>query len=333
MKILKAIMVAFVLLSSATNIQAQTTINFNFTGSSDTWIVPAGVTSITIEVWGAQGANGSVGTSPGIGANGGMSSGTLPVIPGEVLSIFVGGQNGFNGGGPAGAHTGSGAQTFAGNGGGASDVRQGGSGFANRVIVGGGGGGGAASNAGNCDDGNASNGGSAGGMIGAAGDHGSGCACIPCSGAGGGGATQAVGGIGGAAGSNCSGTGVPGTNGDAGLAGMGGCGANNGCTAVFQGGPGGGGGGGYFGGGGGGAGAGGSGGNFSGGGGGGGSSYFGVLTGGSSLAGVRTGDGLVSITFNVLAIPTMSQWGLILFGLLLLNLVIVGMRKRKLALN
>ena len=32
-------------------------------------------------------------------------------------------------------------------------------------------------------------------------------------------------------------------------------------------------------------------------------------------------------------IPTMSQWGLILFGLLLLNLVIVGMRKRKLALN
>ena len=107
---------------------------FNYTGSAQTFIVPAGVTSIDMECWGAQG-----------GANwinntnfGGYSKGTIAVTPGETLTIYVGNQpttiaGGFNGGG-----AGDGAGRA---GGGASDVRQGGTGLNNRIIVAAGGGG------------------------------------------------------------------------------------------------------------------------------------------------------------------------------------------------
>jgi hypothetical protein len=107
---------------------------FNYTGSAQTFIVPAGVTSMDMECWGAQG-----------GANwinntnfGGYSKGTIAVTPGETLTIYVGNQpttiaGGFNGGG-----AGDGAGRA---GGGASDVRQGGTGLNNRIIVAAGGGG------------------------------------------------------------------------------------------------------------------------------------------------------------------------------------------------
>ncbi|MBK9398510.1 MAG: hypothetical protein IPN55_15220 [Saprospiraceae bacterium] len=36
-------------------------INFNYTGSMQTWTVPAGVTQVTLETWGAQGGPGNVG--------------------------------------------------------------------------------------------------------------------------------------------------------------------------------------------------------------------------------------------------------------------------------
>jgi hypothetical protein len=107
---------------------------FSYTGSAQTFIVPAGVTSMDMECWGAQG-----------GANwinntnfGGYSKGTMAVTPGETLTIYVGNQpttiaGGYNGGGAGDA---------AGRaGGGASDVRQGGTGLNNRIIVAGGGGG------------------------------------------------------------------------------------------------------------------------------------------------------------------------------------------------
>src|SRR6476659_5756926 len=40
------------------------TLTFNYTGGEQTWIVPAGVTSVTVDVYGAQGGGGF---SPGLG--------------------------------------------------------------------------------------------------------------------------------------------------------------------------------------------------------------------------------------------------------------------------
>ena len=66
---------------------AQTT-TFIFTGALDTYTVPAGVSSIKIECYGAQGA-GDNGTSGGLGA---YMSGEFVVNPGDQFKILVGGQ-------------------------------------------------------------------------------------------------------------------------------------------------------------------------------------------------------------------------------------------------
>lgn len=63
---------------------------FSYTGSIVNWNVPAGVTSIDIEAWGAQGGNSS-GTAGGLGAR---IKGTFSVTPGQTLKILVGGQGG-----------------------------------------------------------------------------------------------------------------------------------------------------------------------------------------------------------------------------------------------
>ncbi len=105
---------------------------FYYTGAEQTWVVPEGVTSLTVE---AQGAS-SLGFDNG--PNGQRIKAILPVTPGELLRIYVGGRGtsaigGWNGGGAPG--------TLAYGGQGASDIRQGGNTLAHRVIVGGGGGG------------------------------------------------------------------------------------------------------------------------------------------------------------------------------------------------
>lgn len=107
---------------------------FNYTGSVQTYVVPVGITTLTMETWGAQGGANWVNNTN----FGGYSKGTFTVTPGETLYIYVGGQTnsatgGYNGGG-AGDGVGKG-------GGGGSDVRQGGTALTNRIIVGGGGGG------------------------------------------------------------------------------------------------------------------------------------------------------------------------------------------------
>ena len=77
-----------------TYLSAQVT--YNFTGSIDTYVVPAGVSSIQIEANGAAGGDGSAGTG-GLGA---QMIGTFAVTPGQVLDILVGEQPaGGNGGG------------------------------------------------------------------------------------------------------------------------------------------------------------------------------------------------------------------------------------------
>ena len=105
---------------------------FDYTGGMQTYVVPPGVTTLHMELFGAAGY-GNLGY-------GGRVEAVLNVTPGETLNIFVGGEGtattgGYNGGGNAGGSSSYGA------GGGASDVRQGGTALADRIIVAGGGGG------------------------------------------------------------------------------------------------------------------------------------------------------------------------------------------------
>jgi len=103
-----------------------------YTGASVNYTVPAGVTYVTIECWGAQGA-----TARGAGGLGGYAKGQLVVTPGTVLSVSVGGNTGgsWPGGGPGGA----GSTQAGGYGGGYSGVSLAGV----AVVMAGGGGGGA----------------------------------------------------------------------------------------------------------------------------------------------------------------------------------------------
>ena len=133
-------------LFSALASQAQTTQTFNYTGSQQMFTVPPCVTSLTIDVKGAQGGN--VGTASG--GLGGRVQATMTVTPGDVLYIYVGGagitslnspSGGFNGGGGTFSYSNDGICGTAGTGGGASDIRLNGTTLNDRVAVGGGGGG------------------------------------------------------------------------------------------------------------------------------------------------------------------------------------------------
>ncbi len=259
---------------------------FNFTGGVQTFIVPAGITSLNIKAFGAEGGGGSSSQPTGIlgiGGLGGSAEGNLAVVPGSTIRIYVGGKGmdgdpsidistlgGYNGGGLGGYDN----STFianGGGGGGASDVRVGGTALINRVIVAAGGGG--------ASGGKtlvAVNGGDGGGSIGENGDTGGG----PTLGVGGTGGTQSNGGI---ADIHTRGAGD-------GLLGVGGKGSF-GFEAFGSGG----GGGGYYGGGGGTSKQ--DHGDGDGGGGGGGSSYLGGVTGGATAQGVRAGNGQVILSW------------------------------------
>jgi hypothetical protein len=223
---------------------------YNFTGSAQQVVIPPSISSITIQARGAQGQSGTNG-SFGTGGLGGFVSGIFAVTPGQTLTIYVGGQNGYNGGGLAGI---SGTNT-SGNGGGASDVRFLGTALSDRILIAGGGGGGTGGPQGSCAGGPAGNGGLGGNLIAGVGTTGSGCGT---GGTGGTGGDQLTGGIGGTGNNNCSATGGTGTVGVLGIGGNGGAGYL-GCGG-YTGSGGGGGGGGYYGGAGGGGAAGGGGG-------------------------------------------------------------------------
>jgi hypothetical protein len=113
-------------------------VTFNYTGSMQTYTVPLGVTSVTVEAWGAQGGAGY----SAVGGLGGYATGDLAVMPGQTLNIYVGGQGGSPTGGWNGGGQGVTATSYGGGGGGASDVRSGGTALTDRAIVAGGGGGG-----------------------------------------------------------------------------------------------------------------------------------------------------------------------------------------------
>jgi len=141
------LVISIVLPSSVASASAPVTVTFNYTGGVQTWTVPANVTQVTIDAFGAQGGN-----EAAQGGLGGEATATFTVTPGETLTIVVGGighspfngedaSGGYNGGGNGGAPYNL-PLTYSGSGGGgASDVRRGGTDLAHRIIVAGGGGG------------------------------------------------------------------------------------------------------------------------------------------------------------------------------------------------
>jgi hypothetical protein len=237
---------------------------FNYTGTPQTFVVPNGIEEIVIEVWGAQGGNGSNRT----GGAGGYSTGILEVTSGKILYVYVGEQKppidplaytytpgGWNGGGVGCA---TGGYGFGNGGGGGTDVRtidgawNNAASLNNRVIVAGGGGGGGIGGYGYVGGGENGGGGSMGG-------------------------TQTSGGIGLRKGGSAPGNGGFGVGG--------GSGAGNGKSNGM-----GGGGGGWYGGGGSD--------NATNSGGGGGSGYVGGVTDGHTESGKRSGNGIARICWG-----------------------------------
>jgi hypothetical protein len=226
----------------APSLAGAATTEFTTVGSSE-WMVPAGVSCVTATAIGAEGGV-FQSTSTTDGALGGSGGSTFAVVPGLPLHVDVGGRGGdsfssgsipgaagtggFNGGADGGLATIDGASGYfpGAGGGGASDVRTGGSGLDDRVVVGGGGGGA---------------GGFGGASTGIGGGEQGGSAVVESGASGGTGGSQSAGGAGG----STNGVGTTGVDGAFGVGGTGGGG-----DAVNGGG--GGGGGGWYGGGGGG---------------------------------------------------------------------------------
>lgn len=251
------------------------TYTYYYTGAVQTLVVPANVTAINIKAWGSQGGSNAQALAGGLG---GYAEGDLAVTPGTILYINVGGRTGFNGGGIA-PEPGC-SVSRGGHGGGATDVRYGGTDLNNRVIVAGGGGGAGGNRNQAC--GRGGGGGGGGGYYGGGGGAGwpFGSTTLPTGG------TQSSGGI--------AGTSIytPENNGSPGSWGTGGNGgseifSNQVGSGIAQ--------------------TGGTGGgltgadglyvvNWTGQSGAGGSSFIGGVTNGSTTSGVRSGDGSVIIT-------------------------------------
>lgn len=86
-------LVFFALLLFSFFTKAQTTTTYTNSGSG-TWTCPAGVTSVTVECWGAGGSGGGAsGNNPaaaGGGGGGGYAKSVVTVVPGTVYSYSVG---------------------------------------------------------------------------------------------------------------------------------------------------------------------------------------------------------------------------------------------------
>jgi hypothetical protein len=126
--------------------------NFAYTGNPQSFVAPI-TGQYKLETWGAS-AGDRVdynGTSDYYGGRGGYATGTISLTAGQVVYIYVGGVgNGYSGtnayavrpGGYNGGGAANGSATSHGtSGGGATDIRVGGTALTNRIIVAGGGGG------------------------------------------------------------------------------------------------------------------------------------------------------------------------------------------------
>jgi gliding motility-associated-like protein len=98
----------FVAFFSIPNIYSQTSVPFSYTGTVQTFVVPCGVTSLTVKAWGAGGSGGGADSYGGaVGGAGAFVETTIPVTAGETLTLIVGGGAGPGtncaGGAPGGA--------------------------------------------------------------------------------------------------------------------------------------------------------------------------------------------------------------------------------------
>ncbi len=117
--------------------------NYGYIGSTQTWTVPAGISNITVQLWGAGGGGSSQTSTQSCGGSGGYISGNMNVSAGTTYTLIVpsggvsGGVGGFGGGGN-GASSISGAGSGGGGGRAAIQAVAG-----TDIIAAGGGGGGA----------------------------------------------------------------------------------------------------------------------------------------------------------------------------------------------
>ena len=149
-------------ISASDNCSQTTARTFSFTGATQTYTVPVGVTSLVVKAWGAGGGGGgNDGNAGAAGGGGAYTTSTLSVTPGDVLTVYVGGggANGTTGTGSGGGAGGFGYGTGGtggnpgssgssggggGGGGGTAIVRSG----TPLILAAGGGGGGGAGNGG-----------------------------------------------------------------------------------------------------------------------------------------------------------------------------------------
>lgn len=248
------ILISFIFTLHSVKINSQTlTATFNYTGSVQTWTVPACVYCLVVDVRGAQGggilANPYAGSGQG-GRGARVQHNCIAVTPGQVLEIRVGEcptgfTGGYNGGGNG--HNSSPVQMQSKGGGGATDIRIAPYAIGNRIVVAAGGGGRSGGSQQTNFQASGGNGGCATGVTGAG---------SPFTGTGGGGASQTAGGTGGppwgggqwgtagSIGQGGNGGFFPtaaGGGGGGGLYGGGGGGGDNCCTGANGGGAGGGG--------------------------------------------------------------------------------------------
>lgn len=120
-----------------TQFQVATTFTLSYTGSYQIFTVPSGVTTLTIDAYGAKGGDSEYCT----GGNGGQISSTISVNPAQILYVYIGGQGslgyagaGYNGGGSP-------IHSSDAGGGGATDIRSTLDSLTTRLVVAGGGGG------------------------------------------------------------------------------------------------------------------------------------------------------------------------------------------------
>lgn len=272
---------------------------FSYSGARESWTVPAGITSITVDV---QGAGGGQGASSG--GKGARLQATLTVTPGDQLTLTVGGQGGAGAYSSNTSYSGGVSMRVGGGGGGGSYLV--GPSTTPLVIAGGGGGGqGPCCKSTAADyvslpglDATTTRAGTAGssaasGAYGAIGSESYGGGTTTTNGAGAGGGWLGDGGFGSTSGIQGRGytngsTGAPASSSEAGW-GLGGAGGFGGGGGAY-------------------AGAGGGGGGYTGGGGGGGSSHWGAGGGGGSFlaagatsttstSGYQSGNGVITIQY------------------------------------
>lgn len=124
-----------------TTVTPLTTTTFTYTGSSQTYTVPGGVTSIIVYLWGAGGQGSATDPYANYGGAGAFVQGVLSVTPGATLTIIVGQggyvayQNPYGGGGRAYQADG---KWYGSSGGGRSAIQI--TGGTDAVVAGGGGG-------------------------------------------------------------------------------------------------------------------------------------------------------------------------------------------------